>query len=705
MQICDFKQFGIALMLFLFHFLTFAQTYPRKEIDIRQFVEELFPVQDQDSNTNYEDLYEALYQLYLEPLDLNRASREELTSLFILNEVQITNLLEHIRRNGKLLSIYELQSVEGFDLATIYKILPFVEVDVAENADVRSIWRRILEEDNNYLLLRYGLQLQKERGFTAPEGSSVRYLGTRPRLYSRFRTSHTKDFSLGFTLEKDEGEPMMWSPAQRYYGVDFISYHAYFENKGRFKQLAFGDYQLQVGQSILLAAGFNIGKGAETVLGIRRANIGIRPFTSLLEAGYFRGFAATYNLMKNKKGEIDVMPFASFTRRSGNIVARDTLDNDDTGSEIFVSSLQETGLHRTQREFNNRGQIGERVLGVNTSYKNLSQTLQVGTTFLHTRFSVPLRRNPTTYNQFEFNGQSNWNAGFNYNYVFENFNFFGEWAISKSGGIGYNAGILAVLSPQLSFAFQYRNFDKNFHSFFGSALSEGSRNINEQGFYWGLKFQPNKKFAIAAYYDRFKFPWLRFRVDAPSEGYEYLCRVSYAFSKKIIAFAQIRQEVKGQNDPNNTSPIDFITDRNRRNYVFNVEYKAEKIISFRSRLQMSDLRFGGQYSQGYALMQDVDLSFEKWKIKTRWALFDTDNYDNRQYAYEDDVLYSFAFPAYNGRGVRQYAVLEYKFSKKYTFWFRYAQTRFLNVKTIGTGSSKVEGNLLSDFRVQARVKF
>jgi len=131
-----------------------AQTFPKREIDIRQFIDELFAVQDQDGSTNYDDLYEALYQLYLEPLDLNKANRQELVSLFLLNDLQITSLLDHIRKNGKLLSIYELQSIEHFDLPTIYRILPFVKVDVSETADTRPIWTRILEEDNNYLLLR-----------------------------------------------------------------------------------------------------------------------------------------------------------------------------------------------------------------------------------------------------------------------------------------------------------------------------------------------------------------------------------------------------------------------------------------------------------------------------------------------------------------------------------------------------------------------
>ncbi|MDX1904218.1 MAG: hypothetical protein SFU27_08675, partial [Thermonemataceae bacterium] len=403
--------------------------------------------------------------------------------------------------------------------------------------------------------------------------------------------------------------------------------------------------------------------------------------------------------------ELDVLAFASFTSRDANLVSQDTTDNDDTGSELFVSSIQKTGLHRTQNEFDSRSAIKENTLGANLSFKNTAQTLQLGVTFLRNSFDVPLQRTPTTYNQFEFSGKDNYNAGFNYTYVYQNFNFFGEWAISKSGGMGYNAGLIAVLSPQISFAFQHRNFDKDFHSFYGSALSEGSRDINEKGFYWGVKIQPNKKIGIAAYYDKFQFPWLRFRVDAPSEGYEYLLRFSYAFTRKISAFVQAREEYKQQNDPTNSSPIDFISPRKRRNYVFNIDYKAEKIIAFRSRIQYSNLQFGETLTDGVAIMQDIDITLGKWRLKTRWALFDTDNYDNRQYAYEDDVLYSFSFPAYNGKGYRQYGILEYKASKRLSFWLRYARTRLLDVDSIGSGSTEIQGNTNSELKIQTRIKF
>src|SRR5690606_29253013 len=99
-------------ILFLLFFLPFlaafaakAQEVQRREIDLDLFVQELF-AQQQDKDLPYEDIYENLLQFYQYPINLNRTNREELGSLFILSEVQITALFEHMRRTGGLLSIY-----------------------------------------------------------------------------------------------------------------------------------------------------------------------------------------------------------------------------------------------------------------------------------------------------------------------------------------------------------------------------------------------------------------------------------------------------------------------------------------------------------------------------------------------------------------------------------------------------------------------
>src|SRR3546814_2115079 len=59
------------------------------------------------------------------PLDLNMASAEELDDLYILNDLQISTLLNQIRTNGPLADLLELPAEPGFDVPLVRLLLPF----------------------------------------------------------------------------------------------------------------------------------------------------------------------------------------------------------------------------------------------------------------------------------------------------------------------------------------------------------------------------------------------------------------------------------------------------------------------------------------------------------------------------------------------------------------------------------------------------
>ncbi|MDX2301442.1 MAG: helix-hairpin-helix domain-containing protein [Microscillaceae bacterium] len=680
-----------------------AQNIQKPEIDLDSFIQELFPVQDED--LNYEDIYETLFLLYSNPLNLNRCTRDELQSLFILSEKQLNSFFEYREKNGNFLSIYELQAVPDLDLITINKILPFVSIEDL-GAKSQPLLQRILAEKNNYLLLRYSQTLEEKKGFTEEATPSQKYLGSPGKLYARFRISHVRDFSLGFTLEKDDGEQYIWDPDTRRYGMDYVSYHAFFQNKGRFKAIALGDYQIQFGQGLLLAGGFGLGKGSESVQAVRRSNLGIRPFTSVLESGFFRGGAVTYNV-----GPIDITGFYSRIRRDGTL--SEATDTTEAEFQAFIETLQSTGLHRTENEINAKGRFKEQTVGGNLLFRNGRKNLEIGAIFIHTNYNLPFVRGSQSakdsiVDQFEFSGKTNYNIGLNFNYNWQNFSFFGEGARSKSGGIGFLGGFVSSLSDQVEMSMLYRSYDRDFHTFFGSAFGEGTRNINESGIYWGIKITPIvRKLQIAAYYDWFKFPWLRFRIDAPSDGYEFLSRVSYSFSRKIKAYAQFRQEVKDRNINSEDSQTAFreIFTGTKRNFLINFDYQAEKIFRVQTRVQFSTFDFNSVRTKGFALVQDFGFDFGKLRLDFRYSLFDTDDFDNRQYVYEKDVLWSFSIPAYNGRGIRSYALLRYQITRKIDVWLRYARFDYQNQDTVSSGGEETQGNTRSEIRAQVRFEF
>ena len=215
-----------------------------------------------------------------------------------------------------MLSIYELQSIAGFELSVIQDLLPFVTVRENE-LDNRSLLERIIGEPNNYLLLRYSRIVENQRGYLSETSNG--YTGTQDKLYGRFRVSHRNDFSAGFTFEKDAGEEMDFSQGS---GFDFYSAHFMVENQGIIRKLILGDYQLQVGQGLVFGAGFNPGKGAETVNTVKRNTLGMRPYTSVLETGFLRGVGVTIPLKK-----VEITAFYSNLMQDGNI-QNDSIFND-----------------------------------------------------------------------------------------------------------------------------------------------------------------------------------------------------------------------------------------------------------------------------------------------------------------------------------------------------------------------------------------
>lgn len=674
--------------------------YSSEKADFDILVQELFPVPEDD--VDYSDLYESLFQFFIQPLDLNRATRNDLISTFLLSERQIEDFLNHRDRYGKLLSIYEIQSIPSWDANTIERVLPFITVTESTiQQDNRSVLQRILAEENKTLLVRYSRTLETQRGYTSDTTGASRYLGSPDRVYTRMRISHLNDFSIGFTLEKDAGEQFIWDEKTKRYGFDFLSAHVVLENQGKFKTIALGDYQLQFGQGLIMGAGFAAGKGSETINTIRRSTQGIRPYTSVLETAFQRGAAATYTT-----GQFDITGYYSRVGEDGGASSAVIADSLNQGQEgDFISSLIATGFHRTPNEIAKKDNFMRTDAGGNITYRDKQNNLELGATVAYTSYNKTLQRNDRLYNRFEFNGKDNYNVGLNYSYAWRNMSFFGEAARSKSGGMGIISGVILSLARPLEMAMLFRKYDRNFHTFYGAAFGEGSRPINEQGFYWGMKYSPSKKWQLAAYYDRFRFPWMRFLVDAPSEGYEYLARLTYRPSRSIQLYGQFRQEVREKNYRDDTSNFNTITPYTRRNYQLNCDYKAEEIVSLRARVQFSSYEHEAPKTQGYVLVQDVNLDFGKVRFSTRFALFDTDDYDNRQYVYEKDVLYYFFIPAYYGRGFRNFYMVQLKAGKNIDIWAKWAYTKYRNQETIGSGLEQINGDLRNDIRIQMRVKF
>jgi hypothetical protein len=675
--------------LLLFTIFSLAQDYPRKEISLERLIDEVYPIQDLD--INYEDLYENLAQILANPLDLNSVTSEQLRSLYILREEQLNAFLNYRKENGPFISLYELQSIAEFDEKTISTLLYFVVVK--QGLLDKSFASRVLSNQNNYLVIRSERTLEQKKGYSPEADSSNRYAGSPNKLYTRFRTAQSNDFSFGFTLEKDPGEAITWKPSARQYGFDYISYHAQLLNRGKIKNVIVGDYQAQFGQGLIFGGGFGAGKGAETITTIRKSNIGFLPYTSLTESGFFRGTAVSYKL----NPVLSVHTLLSSNRRNGR------LQNDSlSDTSILLSSIASSGLHRTTDELAKRKQIEETNIGLVMSYSK--NNIEAGVIFSQTNFSVPVTKVIRPYNQFNFTGNQNTNVGAFLNYSINNFTFFSEASQSVNHEKAIVAGALASLSAQLDFSLLYRHYAPDFYSFYGNALAENTQSQNESAMYWGWKYYFSKEYSLSGYIDLFQFPWLRYRGYSPSSGNEWLIRFNYQPSKNVFIFLQAREETKDRN-LSSISTLYQTSQGSKINYWINCDYAISPTLSFKTRVQTSSYQLAQSVTHGFAIVQDVNVSYRQFSLSARYALFKTDNYDTRLYIYERDIWLGFSFQPYTGVGIRMYALLQYKLSNKVDLWLRWANTSYQNVETIGSGLEMINGSSKNDIKVQIRVRF
>ena len=671
-----------------------AQNEITENLNFERVIENLLPQQEFD--LDYNDLYDRLFTLYSNPLDLNKVKRTDLQSLFFLTEEQISGLLEYKESYGKILSYFELLSIEGFEKETVQRLIPFVIIDLNP---VESLKTSISHPDNHELFLRYQTTLEQKKGYTTADTTSSgrvtsRYAGDPNRLYARYLYSKSRQYSFGFTVEKDPGERITWDPQTSRYGLDYYSFHGMIENRWIFKKIVIGDFSMDYGQGLIYGSGIRIGKGFEPVTTIRRNNLGIRPYRSVYENKNFSGIAIS---TMGKSLEFNV--FYSYINRDA-ILREDTIAVQDQ----FISYIQTIGLHRTPSEINAKHSLSDQSFGGNVNFKTGNRKMEIGLNGIYTKYNVPLLPNSRKYNQFEFSGLTNHLGGLYFNYYLKNAHVFGEMAVSKSKGKAISTGIVASLSSQIQASIHYRNYDKNFHSFYGKAFGENTKIGNEQGIYWGLRILPISKLVITTYFDFFNFPWLKYQVDAPSQGKDFMISGTYLVNQNLNFRFQYRNKTKEMNYKDEELPYVRIERKTTERLLLDMDYAINANFSMKTRIQGSHVDFSSKMGTGFILAQDIIYTQQKYSLSTRFAIFDTDNYDNRQFIYERDLLYVYSIPSFYNQGVRYYIVGRYNLSKNVSFWIKFAQTKYYGTETIGSGLERIIGETKSNLSFQFRLR-
>jgi len=642
---------------------------------------------DADQGETEDDTYlQELEHFRRNPLNINTADADELKKLRIVNDLKNSNLIFYRSRFGKLISIYELQAVPAWDVNTIRKLLPFVTaatpVSLAEEAG-----KRFTEGDHS-LLLRVSQVLEKADGFNKSTGGT-KYLGSPQRIFFRYRYTYKNLLQFGLVGDKDAGEQFLKGKQNK--GFDFYSFHLFARKIGIIQALAIGDFSVNMGQGLIQWQGLAFKKSVD-VMGVKRQSAVLRPYSSAGEFYFHRGAGITI-----KKGRIESTAFVSFRKLGGNFVA-DTVSNED-----FISSFLTSGYHRTVSENQDRNNLSQTTIGGNIIYRG--NRWQVGVNGIQYNFSLPIEKRNEPYNLYAISGKQWYNFSVDYSYTYKNLHFFGEAATDKNSHKAFINGLLLSVDSRVDISFVQRTINKGYQSINGNAFTENTYPTNETGFYAGITIRPAIGWRFDMYGDIYKFPWLKYLVDAPSNGKDYLAQVTYTPNRQVEIYTRFRNETKQSNQSDNTTATNFLATIPRQSWRTQLMYKINPSIALRNRIELLWYDNNGENREnGFLTFFDFIYKPMMKPISgvLRLQYFETDGYDSRIYAYENDVLYSYSIPAFSDKGFRYYLTMNYDLSKKVSFWLRWAQTIYKNRNTVGSGLDEIQGNRRTELKLQAR---
>ncbi len=674
--------------------------------------------EDSDEDIDFEDLLENYIFFSENPVNINSAEVMQLVELHLLNVFQYEELQKYRRYYGDFMFLDELEMVEGFDEQTLAIIRPVVCIEKDQSNDKLTL-NKMARYGKHQIVGRYEQILEKQQGYQPIDDSALlakpnsRYLGSPQKYQLKYTYNYRNKIRAGFVLEKDAGEIFFTDKVgdtiqkllgdKFYRGFDFVGFHLYAKDLGIVKAAVLGDYQLSFGQGLTLWSGMSFGK-AGSGSSVMKQGRGITPKGSASEYAFMRGAAVTLG-----SGPFSGTVFYSNRMIDANISMVDTIENE---AEL-VSSLQETGYHRTIGEILDRHAIRQQVIGGHLAYAIAH--FEVGYTAHHTWLSAPLELKPSHYNQYYFQGKSLTNQGIDFKYVKGKYALFGEAAMSMNfdstalrqaqGPLAFAGLIGLTVKPAgyLNFTLMYRDYGKAYQNLMSNAFGEGSRNQGQRGIYLGVEAAPAPYWNILAYVDQFQFTWLTSQVNAPSRGRDYYLRVSHSFNRRTHAYLQFRSKTKMKNSTDafvfSHYPI-FYTKNDVR---FNINYELGWDIHCANKAEYAYYRNDdGSNEHGYFLCQDIAYKPENkpYSFSFRYAIFDAKDYNARIYAYENDVLYSFSVPALYGKGMRIYLLGKVKLFNALTLYARIGRTIYSDRDEIGSGLTLIEGNHKTDLKVE-----
>jgi hypothetical protein len=488
-------------------------------------------------------------------------------------------------------------------------------------------------------------------------------------------------------MEKDAGESWLTRGHLPDHLAGYVSVH----DLGLIEHLVVGDFEVNFGQGLVQWQGMAFRKGANTMEVMRSGPV-FRAHRGADENRFHRGLAVGLH------------------RRSWNgyfYLGLDRLDahhDVDSNGLMFYTSFQTSGLHRTASEIRDRHSLPDFAYGGRIAFS--THGLWLGLNLSGHRLGGSFRGSGDPYTLYAFSGHRALNLSIDHHLRAGPIHLYGEWALDREGHTALTEGLLCSPGPGIDLVVQARAFSVAYRSLWESPFADGSRANNEIGVYAGLEWRPSGQWRVNAYVDRYRFPWLRFGVDEPSDGRDALVRVGWKPEKSMEVYGQFSWESRPQDLPG-TDPFLLHSGRvNRFRARLHADYAANRFLALRFRMEYCGLQGLGN---GRGFMGFVDLAWKNYsqltKIMCRVLFVDTDGYGSRIYGYEGQGFGVYAIPAHFGQGAQWSVQAVRRLSRHVEGCLSLRQSNIYSNDFQGSGYDLVAGHRKTEWNLILRSSF
>lgn len=656
-----------------------------------QTIDRLLDLSDEQSGNS--ELLEQFNFLRRQKVNLNTADFSRLLSIPFLSAIDAQRILSYRKSVQIIPSVESLRDI--IDEETYRLIENFVTV--GNPRLYRNPFEPAFISDYKTGMLPNTLRVEylARSSFESPARQGIlngRYQGSSVKAYNRFQAFLSENFAVSALTEKDIGEPSL---------TDFYSASFQVRDIYNLKTLVIGDYNLSFGQGLAVNSGRAFFKSAEAVTTTRVSRNPVRLYSSTIEQNFFRGVVAEL-----KFSDVSTVLFYSNNRLSA------------TTNDSTFTSIDFSGLHRTETELNRKNSVEQLTKGGHIAYGfgTAKTFFKLGATLYESEFSLPFQPAPTTANAFRFNGSRITVASVNWDFSLYDFTLFGEVARSfQPDANSVVAGLEGKFQKRLRTVLLARKYSQAFYSPYANAFAErGSQGRNEEGIYLGVQMKLSDEVSLRGYYDIFRIPFINASTVLAWSGDDLLFQLSYKPARRFLIEPLIQrkytEDALTQTDNFNREyriAVPVSLSRVRTDFVYQVSTQ----LRLRTRLEYKQVEktfvVGKESFNGWLIYQEatIDALENRLSIDARVAFFQVNSFDAAIYAYEYDLPLLATIYAHFGAGRRFLLNVRYQLFKQVELAARFANLYRDGVASVGTGNDQFNTNSPSFFGLGIRARF